>query len=259
MSRKPVVVVTGASKGIGLAVTRILLEEFGAHVVTLSRSKSPELLKLTKAHPAALLAIECDVTDATALSRVIGLAEKTYHNIDGLILNAGVLEPMGKIGDPSISLDSWKQHFDVNFFSLVTALRAALPALRRSDLGGRVVFVSSGAAVGNTAGWGPYNASKAAVNSLCRTFAQEEPDVVSVALRPGMVDTPMQAQIRESGAPHLTEQDFTKFSSAYAEGKLVKPEDSGYVIAALALRAPKSLSGQFVSWNSEDCKDFRRA
>lgn len=75
---------------------------------------------------------------------------------------------MGKIASSDISLDDWKTHFDINFFSLITALKATLPALRKSELGGRVVFVSSGAAVGNTAGWGPYNTSKAALNSLCR-------------------------------------------------------------------------------------------
>ena len=94
-----------------------------------------------------------------------------YKRIDGLILNAGVLEPLGKIASEEITLDQWKQHFDVNFFSLVTALRATLPELRKSPLGGRVVFVSSGAATGNTPSWGPYNAGKAALNSLCRLVA----------------------------------------------------------------------------------------
>lgn len=74
---------------------------------------------------------------------------------------------MTRIGD-STSLSEWKSHFDVNFFSLITATRAALPWLKKNSRGGRIVFVSSGAAVKGTAGWGPYNASKAAMNSLCR-------------------------------------------------------------------------------------------
>jgi NAD(P)-dependent dehydrogenase (short-subunit alcohol dehydrogenase family) len=75
---------------------------------------------------------------------------------------------MGNVMDTSKSLADWRKHFDVNFFSLVTAIRAAVPALRSSELGGRVVFTSSGSAVGAIAGWAPYNASKAAMNSLCR-------------------------------------------------------------------------------------------
>ena len=106
--------------------------------------------------------------DEGALTRAIGLAEKTYQHIDGLILNAAVIDPMGKVTAPATSLGQWKEHFDVNFFSLITALRAASPALRHSDLGGRVVFVSSGSATGGLGGWAPYNASKAAMNSLCR-------------------------------------------------------------------------------------------
>lgn len=98
-----------------------------------------------------------------ALSR----AEKTYHHIDGLILNAGVLDPLGSIGD-NTTIASWRNHFDVNFFSHVTALKATLPSLRQSVLGARVIFISSGSAVKGPLGMGPYNASKAAVNSLCR-------------------------------------------------------------------------------------------
>lgn len=71
------------------------------------------------------------------------------------------------IGDDT-PLSAWKNHFDVNFFSLVTALKATLSALRQSELGGRVVFVSSGAALRGTAAWAPYSAGKAAMNSLCR-------------------------------------------------------------------------------------------
>jgi hypothetical protein len=67
----------------------------------------------------------------------------------------------------------------------------------------------------------------------------------------------MQAAVRNSGA-HMREKDMERFVKAHAEGKLVKPEDSGYVIATLAVKAPKSLSGQFVSWDGDDCAEFRR-
>lgn len=56
----------------------------------------------------------------------------------------------------------------------------------------------------------------------------------------------------------MTEADNNKFLKAHADGKLVKPEDAGHVIAALVVRAPKKLSGQFVSWDSAECGDFRR-
>jgi NAD(P)-dependent dehydrogenase (short-subunit alcohol dehydrogenase family) len=96
------------------------------------------------------------------LTEAIGLAQSTYGCIDGLILNAGVLDPLGPVD--SHPLDAWKTHFDVNFFSLITALKASLPSLRKQH--GKVVFVSSGAATGGIAGWGPYNASKVRMPAL---------------------------------------------------------------------------------------------
>lgn len=68
----------------------------------------------------------------------------------------------------------------------------------------------------------------------------------------------MQQHLRETGSSHLTEKDYNKFVTAHIQGNLVKPEDAGYVIAALALKAPKVLSGQFINWNGDECKEFRR-
>jgi hypothetical protein len=52
--------------------------------------------------------------------------------------------------------------------------------------------------------------------------------------------------------------DHKNFVDAYNEGALVNPHDVGYVIAALSLRAPLSLTGQFVRWDNEECREFRR-
>lgn len=94
-------------------------------------------------------------------------AVTAYGGIDGLVLNAATLDPLCRIGDDT-PLTSWKNHFDVNFFSLVAGVKATLPHLRKSPIRGKIVFISSGAAVKGTAGWGPYSAGKAAMNSLCR-------------------------------------------------------------------------------------------
>ncbi|KAG8218572.1 hypothetical protein J3R82DRAFT_4213 [Butyriboletus roseoflavus] len=244
---KPVVLVTGASKGIGLAVVKSLLEEHHACVVALARSRTPELTQLVDAHPASLLAISCDVTDESAQARAFSQAKDKFGPVlDGLILNAGTLDPLTRIGDPTVPLDAWKRHFDVNFFSLVSALKVALPALRTSPNTGRVVFVSSGAATGNIPGWAPYNAGKAAMNSLARTLAKEEPTLVSLAIAPGKVDTAMQQALRTTAAPHMDTSDLNIFLDAHRDGTLVQPSDVGYVIANLSLRAPFSLSGSFV-------------
>jgi hypothetical protein len=69
----------------------------------------------------------------------------------------------------------------------------------------------------------------------------------------------MQEALRQTGATHMSATDYEKFVRVHADGKLVKPEDCGHVIAGLALEAPVTLSGSFVNWDSEDCKEFRRA
>ncbi|KAJ7754241.1 hypothetical protein DFH07DRAFT_823390 [Mycena maculata] len=251
----PTIILTGASKGIGLAVTTLLLNKFNANVVALSRTRTKELVALASD---SLVLVDGDVTDPAAVRDAVAIALEHFSSIDGLVLNAATLAPLCRIGDDT-PIDEWKAHFNVNFFSLVTALKAALPALRKSTSGGRVVFVSSGAAVKGTAGWGPYNASKSAMNSLCRTLAEEEPEVTSVALRPGMVQTAMQATLRETGAPHMAPKDHASFVAAHEDGKLLKAEDPGHVIAALAVRAAKGLSGQFVSWDAQECAEYRAA
>ncbi|TFY74914.1 hypothetical protein EWM64_g9099 [Hericium alpestre] len=253
----PVVVVTGASKGIGLAITRILLQKFSATVVAISRTRSSDLGDLFKTHGGALIIEECDVADETALRSTLINVEETLGHLDALVLNAGVLEPLGRIGSPESSLDGWRSHFEVNLFSCVNAVKVALPALRKSKYTGRVIFTSSGSAVGGTPGWGPYNASKAALNSLCRTLANEEPDIITVAIRPGKVDTAMQTTIREKGAGPMTDKDYQIFIREHEEGKLVKPEDCGHVMAALSVLATKELSGGFFSWNSKECEPYR--
>jgi NAD(P)-dependent dehydrogenase (short-subunit alcohol dehydrogenase family) len=100
------------------------------------------------------------------LTKIISNIVNTHGRLDGLVLNAAVLEPLGRIADTQIPLDAWKAHFDINVFSLIAAIRPSIAALRASN--GRVVFVSSGNSVGNALAFGPYNASKASMNSICR-------------------------------------------------------------------------------------------
>lgn len=96
-------------------------------------------------------------------------------------------------------------------------------------------------------GWGLYGATKAAMNHLALTLGAEEPDVTSVSIRPGMVDTEMQRELREDHLNNLDEQMLSKFVNAHKDRKLLKPEQPGDVIAKLVLDAPNSLSGRFLS------------
>ncbi|KAL2847151.1 hypothetical protein BJY01DRAFT_212797 [Aspergillus pseudoustus] len=241
------IIVTGASRGIGLAITKYLLSTPVQHnVVVIARSVEP-LEKLKNEYGSRVAVLNGDLSDLTLGPKVVDLAVSTFGGVDGLVLNHGILGQVGKIA--SASLDEWKKGYDVNFFSLVSFITAALPHLRERK--GRIVFTSSGAAVSAYRGWGLYGSTKAAMNHLALSLGEEEEDVVSVSIRPGMVDTEMQRELREDHATTLEPQVHAKFTGVHKEGKLLKPEQPGHVMAKLVLDAPKDLSGKFLTWNDK--------
>jgi NAD(P)-dependent dehydrogenase (short-subunit alcohol dehydrogenase family) len=93
---------------------------------------------------------------------------------------------------------------------------------------------------------GAYGASKAAINHLAFTLATEEPLITSLAIRPGTVDTAMQKAIRDEHSDKMDEKDATKFRELHSSGKLLRPEQPGYVMARLVLDASRELSGKFL-------------
>ncbi len=156
--------------------------------------------------------------------------------------------------------------FEVNLFSLYKTVRAAIPLLRESPSGvGKVVLVSSGAAVGNYAAWSAYSASKAAANAFIRALAKEEPKIAAFAVRPGVIDTDMQADLRANAGAHADKEVMQRFLDMHKNGELLKAEQPGHVLAALAVSGtrdePKNAEGEglgglgaFFNWNGEEVK-----
>jgi NAD(P)-dependent dehydrogenase (short-subunit alcohol dehydrogenase family) len=227
-----------------------------------ARSVEP-LQKLKEQYNKQVEVVNGDLADFSLAQKAVDAAIKSFGQLDGVVLNHGVLGQVGKIA--AADVDQWKKDFDVNFFSLVAFVcycpstqdcrtapltnlkaKAALPALRESK--GKIIFTSSGAAVSGYPGWGLYGATKAAMNHFAMSLGNEEPDVTSVAIRPGMVDTEMQRELREDHTANLDAEMHSKFAGAHKDGKLVKPEQPGHVMAKLVLDAPKDLSGRFFSY-----------
>ena len=185
------------------------------------------------------------------------LAVKSFSRIDSLIINHGTLSPVKRIADSTP--EEWRSLFDVNFFSAVAFVRfpfalalhhshikqikPALPHLRKAN--GRIILTSSGAATGVYSTWGAYGSSKAALNHLAMTLAVEEPNVTTVSIRPGVVNTDMQVEVRGHNSI-MDAKDAQKFKSLYDEGKLLKPDQPGNVMARLAIEGEKGLSGKFL-------------
>lgn len=136
-------------------------------------------------------------------------------------------------------------------------VKETIPYLRATN--GSVVFVSSGAATNAYTSWGAYGSSKAALNSLARHVAVEEPNISAVAISPGRVDTDMQREVRDKGGPAMAEKDYTGFVSAYEGGTLNKPEWPAAVIANLAVGMDPKLSGQYFRYVLDDSSLVRPA
>ncbi|KAJ5343583.1 hypothetical protein N7541_008296 [Penicillium brevicompactum] len=247
------IIVTGASRGIGLAVTKYLLSAPQSHnVVVVARSVEP-LQKLKEQYGDQVAVVNGDLADFAIAKKAVDTATVTFGKLDGMVLNHGILGQVGKISEADPQ--QWREGFEINFMSLVAFAKAALPALRKSQ--GKIIFTSSGAAVTGYRGWALYGATKAAMNHFAMSLGAEEPDVTSVSIRPGMVNTEMQRELREDHATNLDAEMHSKFTGVHKDGKLLEPEQPGHVMAKLVLDAPKEISGHFYSWNDKELGAFQ--
>ncbi|KAA8899034.1 hypothetical protein FN846DRAFT_990920 [Sphaerosporella brunnea] len=247
----PVIIVTGASRGLGQAIVSYLLLHSSSKLVLVSRSEEP-LAAIKQSNPGRVEYVAADVAKDETADKVVKKAIDAFGTPDSVIVNHGVLDPVAKVADAD--MEAWKKHFDINFFGAVAMAKAAIPHLRKSH--GRIVFVSSGAATTPYLAWCCYGAAKAALNHLNATIAAEEPNITAISIRPGVVDTQMQTDIRSVHKEAMGEGN-ERFQELYKEGKLLKPEQPGNVVAKLALRAEKDLSGQFLSWNANQLADYQ--
>ena len=84
------------------------------------------------------------------------------------------------------------------------------------------------------------------MNQFARQLAVEEPSITSIAVRPGVVDTDMQRQLRDVHSAVMAEKDNEKFMGLHQAGKLLRPDQPGHVMAKMVLDPPKELSGKYV-------------
>lgn len=162
------VIVTGASRGIGLAITRALAEE-GASVTAVSRSGSAELKELEST--GRVHAIALDLVDPQAPAAAVDAALSAFGRLDVLVNNVGGVRP--RVGGfPSVTDDDWETTFQINFFSAVRMTRAALPHLLEAGAGS-IVTVGSVNAVLPDPLVIDYSAAKAALANFGKALSKE--------------------------------------------------------------------------------------
>lgn len=245
---------TYTSTGIGLTIAHYLLSQPAQHKLILTSRTASALNELqTKYGKDRVEIVTGDAAEPRLAQDLVTVANSRFGRLDSLIINHGSLDPVKKIADSTPA--EWRQAYDINVFSAVGMIQAALPSLRASK--GRIVITSSGAATGAYQGWGAYGSGKAVLNHVALTLSVEEPDVTTVSIRPGVVDTEMQRAIREEHHKTMSPTDQEKFQGLHKEGKLVRPEQPGGVIANLSLRGERELSGKFLSWDDASLKAYR--
>ncbi|MFP4495365.1 MAG: SDR family oxidoreductase [Halochromatium sp.] len=186
-----VALITGASRGLGAGLATRFLER-GLRVAACARTQ-PALAGAAD----RVLTMAADVTDSGAISRLCEAAVARFGRIDLWINNAGLLAPIGPLRDNDPA--AFARHIEVNVVGVFNGSQAFIRHLRARGGEGVLLNISSGAARNAYAGWSAYCAGKAAVDRMSESIALEETDsgLRVHAVAPGIIDTDMQAMIRD--------------------------------------------------------------
>lgn len=188
--RGKVAAITGASRGMGAGIAKDFHAR-GMRLALCSRS-APAL-----AEGPSVMTRQFDVADAGAMDAFARDTMTRFGKIDLWINNAGVLQPIAPVRE--LRPEDLRRNLDVNLFGVLHGSQAFLRCAVAAQGGGVLINVSSGAAWRGFAGWGAYCAGKAAVDRLTECLQLEEAasGLRAFAVAPGIVDTDMQALIRE--------------------------------------------------------------
>jgi 3-oxoacyl-[acyl-carrier protein] reductase len=183
-----VAIVTGASKGIGAAISKALAAEGASVVVNYasSREGADRVVAEIKKAGGKAVAVQADMSKKTDIDRLFTETKAAFGKLDILVNNAGVYAPAA-IG--AITEETFHRHFNLNVLGLILASQEAVNHF--GPEGGVIVNVSSVAAIFSPATMTVYSATKAAVDSVTRTFSRElfSRNIRVNSVNPGLIET----------------------------------------------------------------------
>lgn len=235
MLEDKVVLITGASQGLGKALALAFARE-GASVVVNSRSEGPlrSVVEEIEGSGAEALAVAANVSESADVERLVDAAVERFGKIDVLVNNAGLLGP--RVAIEEYPEDEWRNVLDANLTGLFLVSKAAIPHLRE---GGSIINIVSGVSIEGRAEWGAYSVSKFGVEGLNQILAAElqERGVRVNAVDPGGMRTDMRA------AAYPDEDPMTR----------ITPEENTAVFLYLASDESSGVTGERFK-----AQDFRR-
>ena len=169
-----IALITGASSGIGRAAALAFARE-GAHVLLLARTRKAleEVDDRVRAEGGKATLIPLDLADGKAIDALGPSLYERFGRLDVLVGNAAILGRLSPL--THVPAEHWERTFAINVTANWRLIRTLDPLLRRSE-SGRVIFVTSGVARSARAYWAPYSVSKAALEALAKTYANETTD-----------------------------------------------------------------------------------
>ncbi|MCR6633817.1 SDR family NAD(P)-dependent oxidoreductase [Devosia sp.] len=201
-----VVLVTGASRGIGYAAA-VEAARRGAHVIAVARTVGglEELDDAIQEVGGSSTLVPFDLRDGDAIDRLGAAIFERWGHLDGLVANAGLLGTLSPV--PHLKPDEFDKVFAINVTANYRLLRS-LDLLLRQSAAGRAVFVSSSSARSARPFWGLYAASKAALDAMVKSYAGEmnTTNVKTNVFYPGAVRTAMRAKAMPGEDPQTLPQ-----------------------------------------------------
>ena len=218
-------IVTGTTKGLGEALAARVAADPDNELIALARAPDGPVPGGTR--------FEVDLVDVAALEKTCDRIDerirgKTYAKAV-LINNAGIVAPVGPL--ERVAAEDLERNLAVNLLAPMLLMRRFVRGTEGVAGVRRIINISSGAARRPIAGWSAYCAAKAGLDMATRVVALEAKGVEAVSLAPGVIDTPMQAIVRNASVDDFA--DVERFRRMKAEGALRSPDD----VAADILRA----------------------
>ena len=216
-----VVLVTGGSRGIGLACAEWFLAH-GDRVAITSRSGAPE--REVAAGPERFLTLTCDLTDVDQVEAAFATVEDAWGPVEVLVANAGITRDTLVL---RMSEDAWSEVIDTNLTAVFRVTKRALAKMLRLRRG-RVIMISSVGAFLGSAGQANYAASKAGLVGMARAMAREvgSRSITVNVVAPGLVETNMLAALDEGRR--------ADFAAQVPLGRVGSPEDIAEVVGFVA-------------------------